>query len=193
MSGIKKYSSIHDNWLREHLEDGTYKELAERFNSEFITKTTANGLRKRADRLGLDKKLNRSHAVKGGLLNKKSWVPIGTERVTDGIVWVKVADERGRYNKKCPGGYTNGGNWRKKAYINWEKEYGSIPQGKRLIYLDGNSLNCDVDNLYFADVAIQMHLARRGWQSSNRELTLAGIKWLELHKVLKDLSKSKEV
>lgn len=29
----------------------------------------------------------------------------------------------------------------------WEKEYGPIPEGKRLIFLDGNTKNCELSNL----------------------------------------------
>ena len=187
MTIIKKYKPFHDAWLSEHLEDGTYKELAERFEAEFGIHTSETALRHRADRIGLDKKLNRSHAVKGQLMNPDKELPVGSERITDGIVWVKVNSMRSVYNKKVSGGYTNGGNWRKKAYINWEKKYGAIPSKKRLVYLDGDSTNCDADNLCFTDVGVQMHVARQGYQNGNKDITLAAIRWYELHNALKTL------
>lgn len=175
-----KYTKQHDEWLTHNLESGEYKELAIMFNELFGTKINGEALRHRAQRLGLKKQYNSSRCKRGEVLNKKAILPIGTERIADGIVWVKVEDVRSRYNKKKPGGYQNGGNWRKKAYINWERKYGCIPNGKRLIYLDGNSLNCDVENLYFADVGVQMHISRHKMLTGNRELTLAAIKRYEL-------------
>ena len=180
-----KYTKEQDAWIAEHLEEGTYTELAEMFSAEFGVTQSAEALRHRVARIGKRKELNRSRITKGKLLRTDWELPIGSERITDGVVWVKVDSVRGRYNKKKPGGYTNGGNWRRKAYVNWEKAYGSVPKGKRLVYLDGDSTNCDVENLYFTDVSVQMHVARHGYQYGNAELTLAAVKWYELHETLK--------
>ena len=186
---VSKYTTEENAWIKEHLDDGTYTELAGMFFEKFNRAVSASGLRKQVNRLGLTgKKHNSSHAVVGGCLRET--YPIGAEYTNaDGIVWIKVADNRGVYNKKMPGGYSDGGNWRKKAYHNWEQAYGSIPEGKRLVYLDSNKSNCDVSNLYFTDVRIQGQLAMRKWQFTDRELTLAAIKWLELFYVLKELKK----
>lgn len=181
------YTEEENRWIREHLDAGTYPELVELFFASFGRKVSTSGLRKQVERLGLSgKKHNSSHAVKGGCI--RDTYPIGAEYTNaDGIVYIKVADNRGVYNKRLPGGYADGGNWRKKAYHNWEKAYGSIPEGKRLVYLDSNKQNCDVSNLYFTDIKIQMRLGRNGWQSTNPELTLAAIKWLELFYAIKEV------
>ena len=183
-----KYTEEENRWIQEHLDAGTYPELVDLFYANFGRTVSASGLRKQVDRLGLNgRKYNRSHAVKGGCI--RDVYPIGAEYTNaDGIVYIKVADNRGVYNKRLPGGYADGGNWRKKAYHNWEKAYGSIPEGKRLIYLDSNKQNCDVSNLYFTDIKIQMRLGRNGWQSTNPDLTLAAIKWLELFYALKEVN-----
>lgn len=182
------YTEEENNWIIENLNVGTYPELVELFYARFNRTVTSSGLRKQIARLGLNgTKINRSWLVPGEV--RHDVYPIGAEYTNaDGIVYIKVADNRGVYNKKLPGGYADGGNWRKKAYHNWEKSYGSIPEGKRLVYLDSNKQNCDVSNLYFTDTKIQMRLGRNGWQSTNPELTLAAIKWLELFYTLKEVA-----
>lgn len=182
-----KYTEEENRWICEHINDGTYSELAVLFLARFNRTVATSGLRKQACRLGLNgKKFNSSHLVKGEC--RRDVYPIGAERTdAEGIVYIKVADNRSVYNKRLTGGYASGGNWRKKAYHNWEQAYGSIPEGKRLVYLDSNKQNCDVSNLYFTDARIQMRLGRNGWQSTNPELTLAAIKLLELTYAIKEV------
>ena len=66
-------------------------------------------------------------------------LPIGSERVTDGYVYVKYRD--GHLNK----------NWKLKAKDVWERENGPLPEGKVIIYLDKNPLNCSLENLALID------------------------------------------
>ena len=184
---VSKYTSAENQWICEHLDDGTYTELAEMFRETFGRDVSASGLRKQVQRLGLaGTKHNSSYAVKGCC--KFDTYPIGTEYTNaEGIVMIKVADRRSVYNKKLPGGYTEGGNWRKKAYHNWEQAYGSIQEWKRLIYLDGNTQNCDVSNLYFTDLRVQLRINTDLKTKGNRELTLAAIKYWELYYAIKEV------
>lgn len=185
---VSKYTEEENRWICNNLDAGTYTELADLFYAKFKRTVSASGLRKQVARLGLNgTKHNSSRLVHGEV--RHDVYPIGAEYTNaDGIVYIKVADNRSVYNKKLPGGYADGGNWRKKAYHNWEKAYGSIPEGKRIIYLDSNKQNCDVSNLYFTDTKIQMRLARNGWRSTNPELTLAAIKYLELFYAIREVT-----
>ncbi len=45
----------------------------------------------------------------------------------------------------------------------WEKEYGEIPKGKLITFIDGNPMNCKIENLEMIDRA--EHLRRR-WQAA---------------------------
>jgi hypothetical protein len=45
-----------------------------------------------------------------------------------------------------------------------------------------------VDNLYFTATGVQMHVARQGYQTGDKNLTLAAVKWYELHNALKMFS-----
>ena len=58
---------------------------------------------------------------------------VGSERITvDGYIEIKVAEP----NK-----------WESKAKVIYEEKYGKIPTGSKIIYLDGNRLNLDINNL----------------------------------------------
>lgn len=59
--------------------------------------------------------------------------PIGSERITvDGFVEIKVAEPN---------------RWKAKARVIYEKEFGTIPEGYIIIYLDGNKQNLEPNNL----------------------------------------------
>lgn len=93
--------------------------------------------------------------------------PVGTETVrSDGYVWVKIAEP----NK-----------WREKHRLEWEKHNGSIPRGKCIMFLDGNSQNVTIDNLTLIDRRVNVRLNQMGFVcTDDRERTTAAIGVAEL-------------
>lgn len=137
-------------------------ELAELLNNKFNLNTNADRVSnvkanlKRRKGIDITTGINRGGYKKGhipankgtkGLTGanrtsfKKGNIPfnhreIGSERITkDGYIMIKVRD--GCLNK----------NWELKHRWLYEKEYGKIPEGYNLIFLDGNKQNLDLDNL----------------------------------------------
>lgn len=64
-------------------------------------------------------------------------VPIGTEVLRcDGYVYRKIAETKpARFG------------WKQVHHIVWEKHHGKVPEGYRVVFLDQNRLNIDVNNL----------------------------------------------
>ncbi len=57
--------------------------------------------------------------------------------------------------------------------------YGKIPERHRVITLDGDPMNCSLDNLYLVPDKFIPTLNKNGWLNRSREQTLAAIKWCE--------------
>ena len=68
----------------------------------------------------------------------------------------------------------------------YEDAHGKIKPGQMICFLDCNHQNFDIDNLYCIDRRIAIRMAQNGWWSSNRDITLAGIKCIELQIALKN-------
>lgn len=81
--------------------------------------------------------INRGTFKKGNI--SVNAVPIGTERVRSGYIYVKYRD--GHLNK----------NWKRKSVVIWEENNGQIPDGSALMFIDGNTLNCSIENLRLVD------------------------------------------
>jgi len=79
---------------------------------------------------------------------------IGQERISkDGYIEVKV-------NQRNP--YTGAPTWfRFKHRLIWEAEHGPIPAGHAVVFLDGDRLNCDLDNLRCVPRSVLAHLNQR--------------------------------
>lgn len=62
------------------------------------------------------------------------------------------------------------GEWKRKNRYIWQKAYGEIPEGKRLLYKDGNSENCTLENLILVDAPVATEMMRSGYYSTRGEL-----------------------
>ena len=88
--------------------------------------------------------------------------PIGTILVKhDGYLWQKVGEG-------CR-------DWRQLSHILWEQANGPVPDGSRLIYKDGNKLNCTLENLALVTLAENAVMNVKGLRSDVPEHTETGI------------------
>lgn len=86
---------------------------------------------------------------------------VGSERVdADGYTLVKIKEPK---------------TWAPKHKLLWEKEYGKIPKGSVLIFLDGNKNNITMENLAVITMEENLALNRAKLRSENQEHTNTGI------------------
>ncbi|MGZ5053503.1 MAG: HNH endonuclease signature motif containing protein, partial [Methylobacter sp.] len=83
-------------------------------------------------------------------------LPIGTELMKDDdYLWVKVADPNV---------------WRQKHRIVWESIHGAQPKGTAIVFLDGDRLNFDPDNLQLLTRRELLQMNRNKYSQAPAEL-----------------------
>ena len=88
---------------------------------------------------------------------------IGEERISkDGYIEIKVQD-----------GYLNN-NWQLKHRYIYEQQYGPIPKGYKVIFLDGNKKNFNIDNLKLISSAEELIMNNKKLRYNKKELTETG-------------------
>lgn len=93
--------------------------------------------------------------------------PIGTEKVlSDGYVWIKV-DDKPKAKKQE--------NWIRKHRMIYEELHGPIPEGHYIIFLDGDRMNFDPDNLAAVSKAEHVRMNQLKLRFSDAELTRTGL------------------
>lgn len=182
----KLFSEDQVEFIKCNVKGIGNKELTQKLNKHFgsdYSVQQVRSLKKRMNlRSGLTGHFNEGHIPvnKGtkGMFNvggnrtsfKKGFVPhnyqpVGTVRVnTDGYVDVKVSDY-GPPQKR----------WRGKHRVIWEEEYGEIPEGHLIIFLDGDKQNLELDNLKLINRQQLQALNRNGWKFDDKELTETGL------------------
>ena len=170
------FSEEEDLWLSEHSRDGSYLEVAAEFNRIFGQERTPNVI-----------KVHCNRELHVGFKNRKysNVYPIGTEVVRHGFVWVKVSNIRCEKSGKLTSGVVN---WRQKSHVVWEQHYGSAPpEGYTIVFLNRDTKDCSIENLYAVSPRVLREMSKKKWWSTDRELTLAAIRWCELFYAMKDL------
>ena len=61
-----------------------------------------------------------------------------------------------------------------------------MPKGAQIVFLDGDTKNLSLDNIYCASGKVARELVKNKWRFKDPLLTLAAIKYCELHYLLKD-------
>lgn len=177
MSG-KQFTQLEKQWIRDNFNKfGSYKEMHKEFITLFNQRTMGSLIDLCTKRMNLHRVNNNGRYG----IKSKEQLPIGTERVVQGIVYVKVKDvPKSSYISGYQPPY-----WLPKQRKTYEDAHGQIPNGCFVIFLDSNKTNYNIDNLYCLSRNIHSTMCKNHWYTTNREITLTAIKYLELMQALK--------
>ena len=155
-----------------------FESLTNALNKEFGNNRVWESVREKCNKsLGL--KIGNPTSFKKG--HKQEQCPIGTIRKSsNGFSYIKVKDSAYSYISGYAEPY-----WLPLQKKVWLDVYGEVPDDKMVIFLDGNRDNLDINNLYCIDRKISAIMAKNRWYTSNKDNTLAAIKWCELYYALK--------
>lgn len=176
------FTEDEERWLIDNYDNySTYDTLASEFNSTFHRSKPISAIREKCTKslklTGMDNlgRFKKGHDLKGQL-------PIGTiRRMADGTRYIKVKDSKHSYKMS---GYQEP-YWLPIQKKVWQDHYGEVPEGKMVIFLDGNRDNLDINNLYCIDRKISAVMAKNRWYTNSIEHTLTAIKWCELFYAMK--------
>lgn len=169
------YTKEQDDWLRDNwVKHGG--NAVRMFNEKFGQQRTYQMIRAHCQKV-LKVRVSKEYTSEKCRNNAKRYVPIGTLRKDKGYWKIKVADEYGKRSS----------NWQLLHHYNYVKEYGDIPNGMVVIFLDGNHDNCNADNLKAVPQAINTLLMKKDLRSVHKTLTETGIEWCRLYQILQEI------
>jgi hypothetical protein len=150
----RKYFSLSKEmtiFLKENIKGKPINELLQLTNEKFGTNLSKMQIKNCIKRLKIK-------CGKGG----GAWhLPIGTERThTSGYVLIKIPNSKYFVRKHC--------------YI-WEQAHGKIPEGHNVIFLDGNKLNCELNNLALVTDGELGAMNRLNLRFNDKEFTKIGL------------------
>lgn len=177
-----RYTEEQDKWLCQNISHYTYPDLVDAFNEKFHTSQSYYNIKSHCIRKGF----------KGGNSYQKGYknwriTPIGTEKIYNGRIYVKVSDApTSRTNKN------HMANWEGKERLVWEQHHGKIPEGYNIVHLDGNPLNCDISNLECTTNSIQGSITKP-FQGTSAEVKRCAIKMKTLEKILEGIEQNESI
>ena len=186
-NGQHLYTAEEDAWLLENYEKYTHPELNRLFNERYGTNLKSGVTDHVLKVLHLKKKVNRGNCRKGERRCTNT-LPVGTERFDGLYMYVKIADNvNDCRNRKMPLKYEDP-NWMRLDYKVWQDHGLELPKdsSEMLIHLNRDRKDCSFENLYKTTRTINLLMAKNGWYSEDREVTLAGLKWCELFYAMKE-------
>lgn len=166
------FTPEQDAWLRKRNRKYSARDMTVLFNQKFGTHRNPNTIKVHCNR-DLRVFFLNSHMSTG--------LPIGSEKIVNGYVWIKVSDQAHGKNSFYK-------NWRQKSHVVFEQHYGSMPpEGYTIVFLDGNKQNTSIENLYAVSGKVNREMGKKKWWNTDPDLTLAAIKWCELFYIIKEV------
>lgn len=163
------WSDEYDEWLKANIDSHSRKSLTDAFNEHFNTHMNEDSIKVRCNKkLGLRFSDNKERLSK---LKSEGHAPVGNVIITkQGYCLIKGEDNK----------YHSAG-----KYL-YEREHGNIPKGAQIVFLDGDTKNLSLDNIYCVSGKVARELLKNKWRFKDTLLTLAAIKYCELHFLLKE-------
>lgn len=155
-------SKAEIDYLRENIIIMPYRELTESFNEVFDKKYSIRRIQ--------------HICFNNGIYRGGKGLPLGTEREVCGGKYIIVKIKQKGSKNEC---------WQLKQRKIYEETFGKIPNGKVIFFLDGNTHNYSLDNLYLTEKRVVYLLRNSRWITNDVDLNLTMLKWCELYYALK--------
>lgn len=156
------YSDEQEKWLKENYPKLGRVECSRLFNEKFGTTKSVNAVKIKCISMGL--KVSEARLKAKAIENTKRYHEIGT---------VKVMGNNGLCEKTENG-------WERVA----DKVIGKAPKGHRIVHLDGNILNNDIENLQIASFTTCGYMTANNLWSEHPKITESGLIWCKLAEAL---------
>ena len=173
---IRMFTKEEVAFMREHYPVLIDNEFLEAFEKEFKWKPKKKHILQSANAFGIKKTPETLFRSK----RMQHWRPIGSEKTTmrgaQKNVMVKVADTGDWWT-----------DWRPKQYLVWEAAHGDVPKSHMIVFLDGNTTNCDLENLACIPkryIGMMNKLFRN--ESKDPKIRAAKIEWCKLHEAIRE-------
>lgn len=173
ITSLATWTDEQRQWLKDnHDKFGSYQLAADMFNERFHTKRSHRSLHAELRRQGLLIDIEKVQSN----WNYPRRVPIGT-----------IVDDGDGYLKIKVGTEYNSSGWVRYHRYLYEQAHGrnSIPKGYKIMFLDGDKRNYDVNNMVAVPASYFALMNKLKLKSMYPEVTLAGIKWCDLYTLLK--------
>lgn len=157
------YSDEMKAFLRANRNGRRVSELTAMFNDRFGCSLSPSAIEAALHRLSVRRK------------DSATRKPIGSEAVKKGFVYLKVTDT-----------YHDKRDWVLKHRYIYEKAHGRLGRGEVVVFLDGDRLNCSLDNLVHVSKYVGRLLRIYGWFFiGQKQLQECAIKWCECAEYIK--------
>ena len=165
--------------MRKNISEMTYKTLTNAINLAFGTSFTEYGITSRCNKvLGIKRGVNDGCFTKESV-RRNLCLPIGTERVKNGVVVVKVSND---YSDK--GTTKVRDNWKLKSHVLYERYYRPLKKNEIVLHLDGDPLNFKKENLYAVSRGVHLNM-RKSNSFDVAEMTKVCALFWQHHEALK--------
>ena len=146
------------DFLREIALNNYIETIIDLFNKKFNTNVLIN----------LEQIMSYYNIAYKKHIFKRECKQVGTESSENNIIYIKISNDGGKAHRRR-------GTWKQKHVLLWENEHGPVPDGYRVMFLDKNRLNYELDNLELVSLKEFLLLNRFGLYFNDKELTKTGL------------------
>lgn len=149
---VKDLTLLFNEKFNSNLKEYQIASIKSKYNLKSGIKTPVNKGKKQEEYMTKEQieKCKKTQFKKGHSLNEK---PIGTEKIKNGFVYIKIAPKT----------------WKPKHFWVWEQTHEKIKENQCLMFLDGNKLNCSLENLKLISKKEMLILNLNKMYYSNKE------------------------
>lgn len=213
----EEYHKYHSKWpegMYEYVRDNSYgvesKDLAKMVNERFGLNLSPQNMKAYCQRMGIKRGLTgwfqKGHAPGNkGVKQADYCSPEALERSKASqfkkghkpVNQLPVGSIRvNSYGYMLRKKQMEGSQWERWEFLHraiWEEHNGSIPPGMIVTFIDGDKMNCSIDNLMLVTRSENMMLTHMGLRSEDPDLTEAGLNVTRIKTKLRKIRRSGDI